>query len=104
MAPKQLPEPAIDRCSLSAHAIAVAAVDIDQAPTADPESWVTHHEPGNAFGRGGGSRLWWFQGRGRQRSMGRISLLPKGMGPIFPISSSIVARIRAVPVAPHSSI
>jgi hypothetical protein len=28
---------------------------------------------------------------------------PEGTGPIFPLSSSIVARIRPVSVAPHSS-
>ena len=40
--------------------------------------------------------------RGRQRSMARFSPQSEGLGPIFPISASIVAKIHPVSVAPLS--
>jgi hypothetical protein len=47
-------------------------------------------------------RLWWFQSRGRQRSMARFPPQPGGTEQIFSISLSLVARRRPVFVAPHS--
>ena len=45
----------------------------------------------NRARRDGGRRLWWLQGRGRQRSMDRFAPQPGGLGPISPISLSLVA-------------
>ena len=49
--------------------------------------------------RGGVRRVWLFQAQGRQRSMSDFSPQPEGTGPIFPISSLLVA-----PVTGYSSL
>ncbi len=45
----------------------------------------------NRARRDGARRLWWFQNRGRQRSLARFTPQPRGLGQIFLISSSLVA-------------
>src|SRR5580658_2297834 len=68
----------------------------------------------NRARRGGGRRLWWPHRRVRQRSMARFSPQPRatatfhegveaeGLGPIFLISVSQVARRFPIFVAPRS--
>ncbi len=40
--------------------------------------------------------------RGRQRSMSQFNPQPEGLGPVFPISASVVANRCPICVAPHS--
>ena len=47
----------------------------------------------NQSRRGRARRLWWLQGRGRERSMARFSPQPEGTGPVFPIMLSLVAPV-----------
>ena len=70
----------------------------------------------NRFRRGGIRRLWPDHSGGFQRSMNRFTLQPGvpgtrtlragveagGLGPVFPISSSLVARRYSIFVAPRS--
>src|SRR5208283_522511 len=56
----------------------------------------------NLVRRGRVRRLWWLQGRGRERSTTGFAPQPEGTEPVFPISLSLVASRRPVCVAPRS--
>ena len=56
----------------------------------------------NRARRGGVRRLWRVHRRGRQQRMARFSPQPFGLGPVFPISASLVARRFPIFVAPYS--
>src|SRR5271170_4180269 len=53
--------------------------------------------------RGGARRLWRDHRRGRQRSVAQFWPQPEGRGRIFPIASSLVAKIHPVFVTPRFS-